>query len=757
MSPYGDALPRLVLRHGPQRHALMLPPGHPTKKYDDRPGPITSAMLARHLAGEITLAAPAIANDLGAVLPLDIDGGGMQTICALLDAAHARGLRAWGEYHHRDDWADDEQRGYVWVAFDQLVPAAQLQELGRLLIAEAAITDAARQRIECRAHQAVTRLPFAKHTHTGRFGALLLDRGHTWIEITPDPQAAYECWASADHSNSVSLLPELAPEPLQTLQLLQPHRPSARSTGRQSSVAEIKQLYNEAHDLGQLLQAAGGKRFSATLYHCPCGQHAHGDRRPSLLLKPAHKPQYGATVAQGYSPTCRFASGQGQVWDAFNVYAILHGLSFTEMLAHARQVLGLDPPERPRSRPNWEGGAIPQPRPQPRPSAPQPPPSRPSCAPVAAQPPAPMIAPPTALPCRTKGQRLVLTHLQRTARHGTSSVQSTAQIAAACDLSERHARRVLHELVNQGALSITPRTGQTNIYTLLVTAAHLLEQKNSEVTSVTEEPGASVAPIATSPASQPDRPADMSAPEPVLPAEGGGHLSPTVKIKHVLNPQSFRLVRGGGSPATPAAGEPPAPSSQLESGSSDGSSVTTEAELGASFTPVDYSGWPTPREWPASVAPKEYYWRFWALDELEVQRSAWFAARPTPPPAEEPAPVADQAALEIDPAQALTLDQAESAWQPAGAQALRAELARIEQEARRQFARKATAAGIDARRRARLLRQQLAELEQVMQPVGMADPATQQHGPTSPPPLQARPAVPVGQQSVLEVVYARDI
>ncbi len=107
------------------------------------------------------------------------------------------------------------------------------------------------------------------------------------------------------------------------------------------SAAEVQRLFNVAHDGCDILQADGGRRSSRTSWHCPCGQHRNGDRTPSLLIRPAKNERYGSHIVQGYSPTCAFHGDPKDVFDAFNVYRILHGLSNAEMLLHARRELGL--------------------------------------------------------------------------------------------------------------------------------------------------------------------------------------------------------------------------------------------------------------------------------------------------------------------------------------------------------------------------------------------------------------------------------
>src|SRR5207247_944425 len=89
------------LQHTPQRYALMITPGEVRRldqRYDERRGAITNVMLARLLAGEITLAAPAAVNCLAHLLLLDVDAGGIAAVRALITTAAQRNLWAFGQY-----------------------------------------------------------------------------------------------------------------------------------------------------------------------------------------------------------------------------------------------------------------------------------------------------------------------------------------------------------------------------------------------------------------------------------------------------------------------------------------------------------------------------------------------------------------------------------------------------------------------------------------------------------------------------------
>lgn len=167
------------------------------------------------------------------------------------------------------------QRGYVWLVFDQLEQADRLQLLGQQLIKSVAQDG---WKVEARASHAVTRLPLARHMHTGRFGDLVL-ADHI-ISIDADPAGARALLRRHYRENPISSLPSPplpAPEPRQKRQ----ERQGATSSGSDVNITK----YNQDNDLIALLESYGARpargRGSRRLMHC-CG---HEDsRRASLLL-----------------------------------------------------------------------------------------------------------------------------------------------------------------------------------------------------------------------------------------------------------------------------------------------------------------------------------------------------------------------------------------------------------------------------------------------------------------------------------------
>jgi hypothetical protein len=234
------------------------------------------------------------------LLPLDIDAGGIDAIQALMAEAARRKLWAFGQYCQRDGLAAHDQRGYVWLPFDTLADAQRLQALGAQLIA------ASRQpewKIETRAFHAATRLPLARHTHTERFGDLLLaDRQ---IAIDQDPPGAFAELHDAYYENRSTGLPELVP-------LSQPlPKPTIERHGARITIAQ----YNQAHDLVELLRFYGARpsRWRG-LYFCPF----HGDEHASLSVY-THRDHHYCRCFSAHSD-CPLARHRHN--DAFNVYCI---------------------------------------------------------------------------------------------------------------------------------------------------------------------------------------------------------------------------------------------------------------------------------------------------------------------------------------------------------------------------------------------------------------------------------------------------
>ncbi len=266
---------------------------------------ITDTMITRHLAGAMTLAAPAAVDNRAHLLPLDIDAGGIEAIHALIAETRLRDLWAFGQYCLRLGLADEQQRGYVWLPFDALAAAERLQELGAQLIA--AISQPG-WKVEPRAFHAVTRLPLARHMHTGRFGDLVI--GDQRISIDRDPAGALAELDNVYRENPSARLPALSclPQPF----------PRPATTQRNGEGITITR-YNESYDVEDLIRFCGARPARRRgLYFCPF----HPDEHASLQVYTAKGRRYAHCLsAHSDCPLARHGRN-----DAFNVYCIGEGI-----------------------------------------------------------------------------------------------------------------------------------------------------------------------------------------------------------------------------------------------------------------------------------------------------------------------------------------------------------------------------------------------------------------------------------------------
>ncbi len=305
---------RAFLRHAPRRHAVMLrPPAARSfgQKYLTRHEPISDALIARHLAGAITLAAPAAVDEQAYLLPLDIDAGGIAAIHALIDAADRRQLWAFGQYCERRGRAAAEQRGYVWLPFDCSVAMSRVQALGLELIAE---LDQPTWKIEARAHHAATRLPLARHTHTARFGVLIV--GQRCLDIDQNPPDALVELSRAYQENASDALPE------------QPSRSAQADITPQGQLISIAH-FNAEQDLGPLLEHYGAQRArrGTRLYFCPFHDDAHASL--SIYL---HHGQWYCRCFSAHS-NCPLSTRAN---DAFAVFCIGEQIDAREAMERIR-------------------------------------------------------------------------------------------------------------------------------------------------------------------------------------------------------------------------------------------------------------------------------------------------------------------------------------------------------------------------------------------------------------------------------------
>jgi hypothetical protein len=305
----------LFLRHAPQRFARMLSPAEAEargEKYHDNDGILTDQMIAQQLEGKVSYAIPWEANGLASILPLDIDSGGLRAILTLLEECRRRGLWAFGQYTPRPGVPDEEQHGYVFVPFADLVNVERIQRLGDELLTS---IEGAGWKIENRAHRADTRLPMTRHQVNGSFGELVLP--HERIPIDPEPTAALNLLFAAYQANPIDALP-----------LPKEHKHIKREHITRDGIDIAR--FNHEHDLEDLLVSYGARRVGRGLYLCPF----HDDKRASLGVYVRNGQTFCHCLSK-HSDCPLSLRGRN---DAFSVYCAGEELSVEEALRKLNDV-----------------------------------------------------------------------------------------------------------------------------------------------------------------------------------------------------------------------------------------------------------------------------------------------------------------------------------------------------------------------------------------------------------------------------------
>jgi hypothetical protein len=348
-SPQLTAFHALYLGHDPQRHALMNQPDH-KDKYTTIHRPIRDQHITGHLRGFLTLAAPLIGPDgLAQTVALDVDAGGCAALQRALDAAQALGWTAYGITSTNEE----HDGGHLWIHLDQPTTPDRARLLAQT------IADAAQVRADLYPTGLQLRLPLGVHRWSNQRGTLLLQDGTT-LDLDSGDAAITQAleMITCLPRNSTDRLPEIAIQP-------RPARsPHTHLTTRQKPAGSAKdaiQTYNQATDLIDLLESFGGRiaqRVSGggVLMHCPCGGHSHGDRKPSLEIKPARSARYGRYIAVGYSSNCQFFTERGQVLAPFDVLCKLDNLTNVEALKRINPCRAATPTRSrpaPEPEPDW--------------------------------------------------------------------------------------------------------------------------------------------------------------------------------------------------------------------------------------------------------------------------------------------------------------------------------------------------------------------------------------------------------------------
>lgn len=575
---------RAFLRHGPRRYAVMQP-RNADRKYDDYPGQLTDRQIAAHLEGRSAFAVPYVESGLGNVLAFDIDAGGIVAATALLDAAHARGLWAFAI-------ADPAQvRGYVWVPFDDLTSGERLKALGDLLLTEVR-PEAHAWRIENRASEADTRLPFARHAWTGQRG-ILITQNNLLADLDTEGRLGgiLDRFVRTYRENPTDLLPP-PPAPQSRSQ----ERP-AGPQGHNITIAS----YNASTDLVQLLEQHGAKRArgqGARLYFCPF----HDDAHASLILsKDGQRCHCYSTGSE-----CPLS---GHQYDAFNVFCIGEGLTTAQALrrlnGHPDDPSGSAPPKtRPQAPPAGPGNAE-------RKNTTQGPGE--TFAAVRASKQAqrtPLPAPPKTHTQASDGRRLpksarrVLDYL---ARSPGDYCRGKYHLADQLDIDPRTVQRSLRRLETEGLITRLERghDGQTDIYRL------------ASVSYDTKQPGGAYR-VDTHSSTAPEQ---------------GRQLPPTLEHESNPNPKALKAERGG---TVETASPPPTGDGQDDpgpEGTARGPGGAVAYPGGAAYVPPQALTWYGAL--PAEVrGEREGQEEPPAPEQIELASPAHELATPTPRPAQ---------------------------------------------------------------------------------------------------------------------------
>ncbi|KAB8139647.1 hypothetical protein F8S13_27320 [Chloroflexia bacterium SDU3-3] len=267
----------------------------------DRSFQLTEASLQDHAAGRTTYAASLDQVNQARAGAIDVDTGGRAAVARVLAAAAQLGLTAWATLASTEG---GHTGGHVWACYDgptdALAIAAQLASV-------AALAGAADAEIWPR-NQGI-RLPFGYHWRAHTWGQLLTQDGQLFdLDNPAERRAALAYVATLPRNTTPPPLPE-APKPAQRAPLA-----PAPLQATESTVAAVRERYNAAHPLDELLPELGAQR-TRDGYTCPCGvAHTH---ETTLFISKRGK-------LFSLSPRCAWYTTRG--WDAFGLYVLTqHG------------------------------------------------------------------------------------------------------------------------------------------------------------------------------------------------------------------------------------------------------------------------------------------------------------------------------------------------------------------------------------------------------------------------------------------------
>ena len=327
----------LYLRGKPDSYARMNKPsaiGKYTKILDPvtrTPQAITDEAIAEHLSGRATYAAPLIGADgLTYEVALDIDAGGEEAVRSALAIAAEISRSSYGLVSPA--CRGGHNGGHIRMPLTDAAAPERARLLGEhikaVLISQ---LNLAPKDIEVYPMRKSLRLPFGRHTWTGKRGVLLLQDG-TQLNLDVGE-------ARATVAEAISLVETLTPNDTCTLPPMPLYNAAVASSAapqRGRSGNPIQDYIQTTNLLDWLISigahVAYRTRTGGYVLHCPCANHKHHDAHASLEVRPATNVRHGQYIAIGYSGGCVFETQPGRIINAFDAYCRWYGLGTREAL-----------------------------------------------------------------------------------------------------------------------------------------------------------------------------------------------------------------------------------------------------------------------------------------------------------------------------------------------------------------------------------------------------------------------------------------
>jgi hypothetical protein len=327
----------LYLPGNPESYVRMNKPGA-TSKYTKildpvtrRPVPISDAALAAHLAGRATYAAPLIGADgMTSEAALDIDAGGEEAVRAALCIAADLGVSAYGLVS--PGCRGGHHGGHIRIPLAESAAPEQARLLAeQIKMALLRHCTLASRDIEVYPTRKSLRLPFGRHTWTGKRGVLLLQDGTQLNLDVGETRATMAEAISVVETLTPNDTCALPPMPLYNAAVASSDAPQRGRSGNPiQDYIQTTNLLDWLISIGA--HVAYRTRTGGHVLHCPCANHKHHDAHASLEVRPATNVRHGQYIAIGYSGGCVFETQPGRIINAFDAYCRWYGLDTRDAL-----------------------------------------------------------------------------------------------------------------------------------------------------------------------------------------------------------------------------------------------------------------------------------------------------------------------------------------------------------------------------------------------------------------------------------------